>query len=323
MPAIVGPVASWTVDGGTEIRFPIVGQLRETGGARLVQHERPYRQGAKLDSTGSRARSWVVQILLNNSVREPGLEDVVFYPGVVAELVASFEGGAVGTLILPTVGKVRARPGDYDRLEDVQARDEAQLSVTWVEDNEEGLDRAQLTQPSARGSLVRLAEQTKFTADMAGASDADLAGQVASISGAALTTSLLETAAEIEGLLLAPGRAIADLEGQVRGARAAVRRVRSAQEQLAEDVLGLPGDPRGSSLWRLLLSLEDTHAGAVDEKFRSLPRTRPFVVDVERTTLFAIAARFGQNAGDLLDLNSGRVGNPLSLERGTVVLVFA
>lgn len=316
------PVASWTV-GGEVVRFPIIGQLRESGGNRIVQHERPYRPGAKLDNTGPRARTWTVQALFNNSIQEEGLGDALLYPDALRAMVASFESGDTGTLVLPTVGAVRAKAETYERIEDTQERDQGTLTLTWIEDNEEALDQEVFALPSARAVLVRLAEQTTFSAEAAGATDADLGGQPASISGASTRASLTETAAELEGLLLAPGRAVADLESQARAARWAVQRVRRAQEQLAADVDGQANDPRGSGFWRSLIRLEDTHAAAVDEKFRSLPPTRVFVVDVDLTTLFAVAARVGQDAGDLLDLNSGRIADPMFLERGAVVRVFA
>lgn len=303
-------VATWQVGSSPLIAFPIVGQLGEDFGNRIVRHPRPYRRGAKLDSTGAKEREFQVTALFNNTIRESGLSSSrALYPFVLRDLVNSFALQETGTLTLPTVGAVRCRAESGKRIEDVAARHEATLQLVFVEDNEDALARASFAPPTVRASVTKQAEQTKFSGDRSGAHDADL-------------PNLFQLSTEIESLLLAPGRSLADLQGKVRSNRAAMQRILGAQEQLADDVDGETNDPRGSEFYRNLIRLLDNQARAADEKFASRPRVKSFVVDVDHTSVFEVAARFKQDAGELLDLNSERIADPFNLERGDVVRVF-
>jgi len=305
------PVASFQVGSLPAAFFPIVGELTEEGGQRIVRHVRPYRDGAKLDSTGATEIEFNVLALFNNSIRESGLEanNRALYPFVLRAIVDAFKARQTGTLTLPTVGRVRARAEKYRRSENVGARDEATLQLTFVSDNEDAVSAATFQLPTVRASMLKQASQTLFSASREGAHDADL-------------VSLFQLATEIEAALLAPGRSVADLQSQVNRARSALGRIARAQEQLADDVGLAASEPRGSEFFRNLTRLLDTQARAADEKFASRPRTKAFVVDVVRTNLFEIAARFKQDAAELLDLNSERLADPMHLEEGDVVRVF-
>lgn len=313
MPGIFNqyPIASWQVGSQPAIRFPIVGPLKESFGNRVVQQQRPLRHGAKIDDTGNQPRSWTFTALFNNTISEPGLEanPQPLYPFMLRALIAAVLTGETGYLTLPTVGTVRAHGSTGDRTEDIQAQDEGSVQLTFIEDNEEALQAETFALPSVRASVVKQADQTVFSAYREGALDSDL-------------ITLQELSSELEGLLLAPGRSVADLQTRATASRRAIARVFTAQQQLADDVSGNLGDPRGSAFWRQLLRLGDTQARAADEKFSALPRIRSFVVDVDRTSLFAVAARLRQDAGDLLDLNAERIADPLNLERGDVIRVF-
>lgn len=313
------PVASWQVGSSPTIRFPLVDSLGETIGNRLVRQERPYRSGAKLDSTGAMPREFSCVALFNNSILEPGLEGNArpLYPFMLRELMASFATQETGNLILPTVGLVRARADKCQRVEAVTERNEARLSLTFVEDNEDALAQASLALPTVRSSIARQASQTVFSARREGTHDSYLNGLQRKSQGGTLT--LTEAAAEIEGLLQAPGRSLADLETQVRASRRALQRIVRAVERDHNDGAN---DPRGSEFFRNVNRMLDTEASAADEKFRSRPRVKSFVIDVAVTSIFEIAARLKQNAADLLDLNGERVADPFSLERGEVIRVF-
>lgn len=310
------PVASWQVGDSPTIRFPLIGELAEDIGNRLVEHARPYRKGAKFDSTGAAPRSFQLTALFNNTINEPGLEQNTraLYPFMVRELMASFDIQQTGTLTLPTVGAVRCRADKCKRIESVNERDQATLQLSFVEDNEEALAQAAFALPSARATVAKSAAQTVFSIQREGGVVDDE------------VFSLKQRATDIESLLLAPGRAVADLESQARSLRWQLRRGRQTQEQLASDlaILGIGGtsEPRGSEFHRNSIRLEDTLAKAADEKFASRPRIKTFVVDVAQTNLFEIAARFKQDAADLLDLNSERVADPFYLEQGDVIRVF-
>lgn len=301
------PIASWRVGDGETLFFPVI-DITESGGKRIVQHQRPHRQGAKLEDTGLKARSWSVTAIFNNSIQEGVQNGVPLYPQRLRQILKSFDTAETGTLVLPTVGKVRARPDTYERKESPEQQDTATLTATWIEDNEESLDRAALNPPSVVATLLKIAQQTTFTLERNGISDSGL--------------SLTEFAAEIEGLLLAPGRAVADLGAVVRSHRRAIQRMIDAATTAADSGGGLFSEPRGSEMQRQLRILLDREAAAEDERTSSRPRTKAFVIDVEVTSIFEVAARVDQDAEELMDLNSARVADPFYLTRGEVIRVF-
>ncbi len=307
------PIASWQVGDSPVLCFPIDGELAQDIGNRLVRQERPYRPGAKIDSTGPLPDEFNLTAIFNNTVREPGLERNAraLYPFVLRQIVESFRVQQTGTLTLPTVGSVRCRADKARRSENVAERDQAKLVLTFVQDNEESIAQTTFALPSARATVSKQAAQTVFSVERSGAVvDDDV-------------FKLKTRATDIESLLLAPGRALADLESQARTLRFTLQRMRTTQQQFSEDLGG--GDteePRGSEFHRNLIRLEDTLARASDEKFASRPRIKTFVVDVPHTSLYEIAARFKQDAADLLDLNGERVPDPFWLEQGDVVRVF-
>lgn len=303
-------IGSWQVGDSPKVLLAVL-SIQDSIGNRIIQHKRPYREGAKLDDLGAEPRTWSVQLIFNNDVLEPGISasGILPFPDAFRQLQESFEFHETGNLVLPGLGFVRARARTMSSEETFEERDTARCTVVWEQDNEEALDRTLLRPPTARATAVRAAEHTVFTAQSLGAWDGDLNG-------------LVEFAAEVEGLLLAPGRAANAVETQVRRNRRAIERIVEAQNQLARDV-GLETDqPRGSSFERQSVLLRDRQAQLASERAQGRPRTRPFRVDVAQTSIFEIAARVNQDAEELLDLNDGRIANPFRIQRGTVVLVF-
>lgn len=304
------PIAQWKVGERASVSFPTT-SIVESGGKRLPRHERPYRDGWKLDDTGLRGRTWKVTAIFSNRVLEPGmpLNGVAPYPFAVRALLESFEERVTGDLTLPTVGKVRARLETYERTESSETRDFATVELTFIEDNEEALDRATFRPPTVRATIVKLAETTQFSARSAGAWDRD-------------TLTLLEAAGRLEEMMLAPGRAITDVRAQGESMVRMARRISAAQESLATAVGGDFNDPRGSASHRQLRTMEDRVALAESEKASTLPPTKSFTIDVERCSIFDIAARFKQDPEQLLDLNMGRISDPFDLQRDDVIRVF-
>lgn len=306
-----GPVASFQIGALDPVSFQIDGKISEKNGNQLVRHRRPYRRGAKLDGTGELERQWSFRAIFSNRVDEGGLDNSrAQYPFVLRDLVAACRVQDTGTLILPTIGSVRVRCESCERTEDASAElDTGYLDLVFVEDNEESAASVSFRPPSVRATTVALAEQTRFSQARVGTLDTD-------------SLSLTEFASQLESLLLAPGRSLADLHSKATASRRAIGRIVAAQESLAR-TLGLEHDePRGSEMWRQLARLRDLQARAAEEKFSSRPRVKAFVIDVERTSLFEISARFKQDCGELLDLNSERVKDPFDLTRGQVIRVF-
>jgi prophage DNA circulation protein len=303
-------VGKWSVGGRPEIFLPIV-DISETGGNRIVPHERPYRDGAKLDDTGSKARSWSLTVVFNNNIDEPGIPDKgqLLYPFVLKRLMNSALIHETGTLTLPTIGDVRARFSEYARRETPEQNDSATVTLTFTEDNEDAFDRATLQPPTVIASLVRLSETTTFTAQSIGVWSSDLA-------------SLRERCNELVTLMKAPGRSVADVATVARANRRAIASVlETARTEIGR--LGVFSEPRSSGLHQQLATLADRQAAAEDERSASRPPTRPYVVEVERTSIFEVAAAVGQDAEELLDLNAARVADPFDIERGDVLKVFA
>ncbi len=304
------PIASWKVGSAQRISFP-VGDITETGGNRIVRQIRTFRDGAKLDDTGSIERSWSFDVFFNNSIKGDGAEENAkpLYPGALNDLIRSFDEHETGDLTLPTIGQVRARAETYRRIDKVNERGEGTVSVTFVQDNEDALDRAQLTPPTLRATVVTQAEDTVFSVQSQGAWDDD-------------AVSITQAAIEIETAMQAPGRAANDVQALVRKNRAALARVVNGQRKLSAQVGGQFHQPRGSEAERNLRRSQDRQASAVDERNSGRPRTRAFRVDVAFTNIFDIAARFDQDASELLDLNDSRIADPFQLRRGDVVRVF-
>jgi hypothetical protein len=303
-------IASWRVGDGPKLFFPVE-SITDQIGNRIIRHKRPYRAGAKLDNSGAEPRSWTLAVIFTNNLNEPGLSQngLDLFPDVYRLMQQSFDSQETGDLVIPGLGPVRAKAETMTSVETFEELDTARVSLVFTQDNEEALDRALIRPPTARATSQRLAEQTVFTAQAAGGWDGDLNG-------------LIEFAAEVENLLLAPGRATNSVETQVRRNRRAIERIGEAQLQLAKDV-GLDTDqPRGSGSERSALLLGDRQAQAMGERSQGRPKTLAWKVDVERTNIFEVAARFDQDAEELMELNDSRLANPFSLQRDQVVLVF-
>ena len=304
------PPATFRADGGDQIAFVLEGEVRRKKVNRIVEHKRPYRKGAKLDSTGREAYEFSFTAYFNNTVVEPGVDNArAPYPFILRDLEDAIDNQATGTLVLPQYGVIRGKWKTSDRVESVQERDVGRLSCVWLEDNEDSASSLAFRPPSVRATVVSQAEQTRFSGNSSGALDTDL-------------VSLGEFAQQVEDLMLAPGRKVSDLQSKVTANLRSINRIVSAQQTLAASV-GLEHDePRGSEFWRNLARMQDLQAQAASEKFASRPRIKAYVVDVERTSVFEIAARLKQDAAELLDLNSERLEDPLFLERGDVIRVF-
>lgn len=303
-------VASWQVGDEPKIYFPVL-SVSDQRGNRLVEHQRPNRAGAKIQSTGSRARRWSLGCIFTTQMTEPGADNGrPLFPDVYRMLQRSFDSEETGDLVIPGLGAVRAKAESMNGVETFDEIDTVRPDLVFVEDNEDTLDRALLRPPTARATTKRQAEQTVFSAHAVGGHDLDL-------------DALVTFAAELEGALQEPGRSINKVQAQVRRNRRAIQRVVRAGSQARRDVTGPFSDPRGSAVERQLLVLRDRQAAAAAERSASLPRSVQFVVDVDQTSLFDLAARFSQDAEVLLDLNDAGIADPFNLRRGDVVLVYA
>lgn len=301
------PVMRWTV-GSFRIAFPVE-RVREAGGNRIIERERPYRDGAKLDDTGSKARRWTADVCFNNQIVEQGLEEngLALYPDALNELIRSFDVHETGDLVVPTVGRQRCKAETYDRIETYEERDSAKLCFTWVEDNEDSVDFRQLQAPSAGANATQVALQTVFSA------------QTEEVWYPSLATfrtfmSQLETAANTPFVVANDVKIAANTiaNASLRTARAFQRLGTPGRDQLAR--------PGGNRTERKLVAGQDSAQRTAGEALHGQPRVISIVLTRD-SSLFAVAAITRQPLGVLLELNPHL--DALFVPAGVVVVLRA
>jgi prophage DNA circulation protein len=299
-------VASWQVGNYPALRFPVL-SISEGGGNRIVERERPYRDGVKLDDTGSKGKTWSVRVCFENSIVEEGLDQSTqLYPDILNQLIASFDFHEPGELILPTRGFIAARAVDYQREETFDDRDSATVTFTWKEDNQDDVGNLQFEQYNANASARRLGQQTFFSASSEGVWSSSL-------------VDLQTSASQLEAYANYPDDTMADIDTQsaiVIGASNRVIRAFSHQNDTRRNRLG---DPELSTTQRQLEATKDMAGRARAQAYRGRPRQVPFVPK-GTTNIFAIAAMLRQKPEDLLAINPSI--DPLYIAGGSVVNVL-
>ena len=298
------PVATWQVGHFEPLAFPVI-SIQETGANRIVERNRPYRDGAKLDDTGRKATKWSVDAIFENSIDEPGIDPTTdLYPTVMNDLIATFEVHGTGDLTLPTRGKVRARAESYSRSETEGERDYAKVTFTWIEDNEDNVDAQSLEAPDVNTSAQRLTEQTEFTAQSEGTWGLSLA-------------DLREFGSELEGIANYPGDMLSELDSKVgivlSTANSVIRAFTSPRG------LELLRDPENSHTQRQLEAVKEMAAQALAVAGGGKPKLTAYRVNAD-TDLFAIASDIGQYAKDLMNINPGV--DPLAVPKGAVIKIL-
>lgn len=300
------PVASWTVGRLPPLRFVVL-SISEGGGNRIVQRERPYRDGAKLDDTGSKAKTWNITALFDNGITEEGLdESKLLYPTVLNEMISSFDIHETGDLVVPTRGRVRCRAETYQREETETDRDDARCVFTFVEDNEDNVGSQQFEQMTINASSIRLAERTTFSMTSEGVWSSSLA-------------ELNEFASELEGIASFPGDTVANVDSQCSIVIGAANRVIRAFSRENEENMDLLNDPELSMAQRKLEETKDMVSRATAEAFKGRPRIVPYFVQND-TDIFTIAASLNQNSMDLMDINPGV--DAFYIQKGSVINVL-
>lgn len=301
------PTATWQAKGKRALAFA-VGQLRESGGNRLVPHERPRRNGAKFDDTGSQAKQFQIASPFYTTCEDPGIEADRYYPQVLNELIDSFDVHEVGTLTLPTRGPVRCRAQSYDRTEAAEERDYAAVTFTFVQDNEDSVLTSSFINPSARSTAKRGAEAAAFFLESQGASSKSFGA------------SLAQLASDIEGLAAAPDAFVADLKTKAHQIQSAADRITDAFSGGSGDGGSLLLDPVSAHVHRQLALLKDTVGRAVAEKLSNRPR-RKVVKFKTAVGIMQVAAKHNQSIADLLAANP-QIGNPFLIPEGTPINIY-
>lgn len=309
------PAAEWKAKGKTAIRFSIT-RIEESGANRIIERQRPYRPGARLESTGAKAKRWKLEAIFENTILEQGVSassatmdpavGITLYPDVLNSLLESFEVQETGDLTLPTRGVVRCRAESWNRIESDEFRDAAVLSLTFVEDNEERIGAQEFKAGQANANARRLAETTQFSAQSDGAWDTSLA-------------DLVEFASELEALANAPGDTVKDIDTQAGVVVGATNRVLDAFTDPSRDGRDVLNDPDSSTTQRKLHRTNDLAGRARARSRGGLPRLVTQVFPTGRS-LFDIAASLEQGAQDLINANPAL--DPLFVPANTPVRVF-
>lgn len=308
------PLGSFTAKGQDPISFSVE-SVKESGGNRLVFRARPYRPGVKIDSTGGKETTWTLEILWSDTahafdplVNAGGARQ---YPDTMLALIEAFRVQETGDLVIPTRGVKRCRAHTYETVESPEQRVAARMTCVFVEDNEDSVDAAAFNAPTIRGSGFLAAQDATFDAEQVGVWDGTIAG-------------LLDTINEYKGILELPGSVLDEVRANGVAIIGTIRNLLTTFSDEGEDALSMFIDPSSSRLARTLNRLMDAISGAVYESGPSVsqPKTASVAYDQDYS-IFDIAAIVKQDANKLIQLNAYRIEDPLHIEAGTEVLIFA
>lgn len=302
-------VASWHPDGGDRVTFPVE-VIEERYENRIKPHKRVDRDGARLEDTGGDYTVWTLTVgWYNSDLHEEGVDGLAQYPDGVNEMADQCKVHATGDLIIPTVGKRRARLKGYRRVETrQQGVDLAAVVYTFWEDNEDDARQAFASLPSASSVAQAIVIDAVVIAEQNGFNDLDLA-------------DIAEFAAQLEDLANAPGGFVADIEAKANAIANKIESVTKAFEDAAregvEESAALLTDPASSTPGRLLRRAGDVAARASLAKAatRIVTRTFPGVV-----SLFDVAAELGQDVDKLMEINAS-IPDYLEIRPGTPVRI--
>lgn len=303
------PIGQWSV-AGQVYAFPVV-SISESGGNRLVPRERPYRDGAKLDDTGTRPTSWRMELCFNNTLDDQSVQSInggqPLYPTVLNYLLDSFRVHETGDLTLPTRDVVRARVESYDRVERTEEKDHCLLVCTFVEDNEDNVDAQAYTAPSINANVITVSVD-------AGEAVEDNGGWDGSIQ------DLKNFAAQVEGIANAPNTYASELEGQAKVLKSACVKMHNAHTKPWQDGRDALNDPASTLGQRKLAELLNMSASLPARKNYN---KRPIETVVFRAdmTLTGVAAYVGQTFEELLELN-GQLADVAFIPAGTPVRIY-
>jgi prophage DNA circulation protein len=305
------PVASFKV-GNDEYAFPVV-SIQESGGNRIIPRERPYRDGAKLDDTGSRPKEWTMMAIFNNNVAlgEDGVSEVngdqALYPDILNLLIGIFDVHETGTLVVPTIGGQRVRAESYNRVEQDDLRSTAMVQFTFLEDNEDDVAFRIITAPTANANAQRLAESTTFDAQSLGDWDQSFAD--------------LETfTADLQALANSPQDTFNDIVNTNERIKGTAKKTLQLSKQAGVPGRNLMITTNGNRTERKV-NEEIAIAARLTNDAR---RGRPQIITIRvtrNTSLFAVSALTEQDVVDLMDINPTL--DPLFIPAKTLVKIFA
>lgn len=321
---LLGPT-SYRADGEAELLLPLR-EVGEDGGLRVVERVRPWQPGAKLDETGAMPDTFTLGFVFNQDISEPEVETqgIQVWPDLLEALVRQFKTGKTATLNLPWKRGLRVKPLTWQRraMPDDNRGGET-LSVSLKQDNEDALDREAFEAVAVKSNVKRAAEEAVFSleADGMSAAAADSLRSVSAFGGIGDPgANIVELASGLAEILNQPSefaQAIATQAQRLRRAGKLLMDAFSSGEEGRDQMNG----PEGASARAKLLDLLELAANAEAEARATLPKTRSYTAQ-RRTTIWLIATELGQNARELMAINSA-IEDFSFIEPGTSVLVFA
>jgi hypothetical protein len=301
---------SWEAKGKSRLYFPGE-ELEEDYKNRIARHRRMYRDGARLDDTGSNERVWVIRSFFHNENEDPAVQQQgkPLYPNVADELCESFRVHETGTLILPSTGPVRARAESYKR-------NGCAFILLFVEDNEDDAGAAQFSKPSIGTVGPQQVEALMTELDGAGWGGGDIADIFEEVAG---TLSLYpapeiviadEFVSTTERLIDACEDVAATFEDRYTNP--------SGNLETRENSFQQPG-PEQHRLMRRLSRLVDTaHASIANVRVKL--GSRRVVTFPNTVSFFDVAVETGTPFPELVKANPGL--NPFEIPPNTPVIVI-
>ncbi len=303
----LGP-ASFQVEGEIELKFMVVDQQID-GSNRVPKRRRIFRDGARLDFTGTEADRIVVNAIFSNTLQEPDLGDYPqMWPDRLDRLERAFKSGQTGTLHLPWRRNIRCKAESWTRKANSgDNRDSELLTVTFSEDNEDKVDAASTQSVSVQASVLRGAAEAVFDLEREGAWDGSF-------------EDFTQLAADLEGALSAPGEFLSDVMHKARRVQRAAASIRESLSSRVEGRNHLLG-PEGAKAERKLVEIIDLVGRALGDAAERGPQivSRTFPTDRD---IYSIATELGQSARDLIAIN-GHIEDLSFIPAGTPVYVYS
>lgn len=320
----LGP-SSYQADGEAEL-FVAWREVGEDGGLRVAERVRPWQPGAKLDETGAMPDTFALSAVFNVDISEPEVDGqgIQIWPDLLEALIRQFKTGKTATLNLPWKRGLRVKPLTWQRRATSEDnRGGETLSVNLKTDNEDNLDREAFEAVSVKATVRRAAEDAVFTMEQEGMSAAAAESVRTTFDSGGLgdpVGGIIGLSADLAGLMARPGefaQAVASQAQRLRRATQLLVGAYSTNEPGRDQM----NKPEGASARAKLLALLELAANAEGEARAALPKTRTYIAR-RRTSIWLIATELGQNARQLMSVNS-QVEDFSNIEQNDSVLVFS
>lgn len=302
------PVCTFQADGGAVIPL-VLFRLREDGEYRVIERERPFRPGAKLDTTGKKKVIYSLETGWWDGNEEPGVPQTG-YLAFLNTLIASFDGQTAGTLKLPFRSPLRVRCKSYSRAEAMDERAFSAVSLVFWTDNEDSVTAASFTKAAPAVAAPLIFVDFEDAAAIAGL----VSNDVVSLRGllSSLTTAL------------AVGLDVALAGGAVVNTVASIEEAFTNQTTVVgptyERILT---DPEAWYPARLLRRLAAQAYAAVLLPASTAPADVTTVITLKQdASLFDVAARYHQDVSKLMGLNP-TLENALLVPAGTPLRIVS